>query len=69
MVDMRLLRSSLMLVAVLTAGAAATPAWAQQVDDAPETAMTQSVFIVVALVLAAMVAGASFMSSRRGHQD
>lgn len=68
MVVMRLLHWRTIPTAALAALAAA-PAWAQEVDDAPETAMTQSVFIVVALVLAAMVAGVSFMSSRRGHQD
>lgn len=70
MLDMHVMRRMwLVLAGSLPMFVAAGPALAQEVDEAPPTALTQWVFIIVAVLLAGMVVSVSLMSSRRGHQD
>ena len=55
------------LIGLLTLFSAATPVLAQDVPKAPET--EGWVVVLISMVLIVAVGVASFMSSKRGHQD
>ena len=63
------MRNMLLAAMALTLGAGPAASFAQEVDSAPETALTQWGFIAVAVVLGGMVVLVSFLGARRGHQD
>lgn len=46
-----------------------TPVMAQEVAPAPETPLSQWIFVMVSVVLVALVVAVSFVSSKRGHRD
>ena len=52
---------------MLVMGIAVLPAWAGKVDSAPK--QSAWIAVVVAIGLVVLISVASFLSSKRGHQD
>lgn len=58
-----------MIVLTILASGWATPALAQEVGNLSEPAQAAWIPIVIAIVFVLMVAGVSFKTSKRSHQD